>query len=310
MFRFWARHSTATSKQVKSIWIYRPIVLLTTTTPSAVVRSRAMEIRRHELRRSKTFSSFNVQPTNDVAAMTHRVQGPSPTTSPPLRTLVRAHSWAPLPFIDTTMSSSTSSMSMSSSPSPEPAAPAALRSRAQSSSASCSSSSASPAPSPTQFQSTFIPFVRGIIHSSLTYEALFALILSINIRELIGNGADAIVKALVKKAVTLTAALFIAMLLDCASPAMPLLGIDALEMEIRNAAGTISGWLGQQASDPIGWKLEKRIADWLWPKPISVPVSIVAAGKEGYPSPSGAYDTTYPAHSTTPSLLNGMLAIA
>lgn len=121
-----SRHKLAQplSKQVKSTLISRAIPLLTTTTSSAVVRAeRVMEIRRHELRRSKTFSCFNGQLTDGVASMTHWHEGSPPPTSPPIHTLVRARSWAPLPFTDIKMSSSTSSTSLSSSyPSPEPTA--------------------------------------------------------------------------------------------------------------------------------------------------------------------------------------------
>lgn len=214
-------------------------------------------------------------------------QGPPRTT--PFRNLNRARSWALLPFVDVTMTSTMSSDSSCSSSEPDSPATAALRTVAQSSDA--------PRVSSSQPQLTMSPsFIYGITHSSLTYEAIFALILSINVRELVGNGADALVKALVKKAVTLAAALFIALLLDCASPAMPMLGIDALEMEIRGAAGTISGWLGQQAGDPIGWKIEKRIAEYLWPKqPLSLP-------KPTAPIDGVAVSASTP-HAVAPSLL-------
>lgn len=276
-----------------------------------------MESRRHRLRRSQTFSSFHGRLSSDTTAatMTHGFREGVPRSTPPFPSITRARSWAIVPIVDITVTSSTSPMPLSLSESCLSDGVVASHVPAQ------SSSSASPSTSPlcatqpsssssnAQFQSTFIPFVRGVTHSTITYEAILALILSINIRELIGNGADAIVKALAKKAVALTAALLIAMLLDYASPVMPLLGIDALEIEIRGAAGTISGWLGQQASDTIGWKLEKRIAEWLWPKPEPVSIGVNSKEKEGNTS-SGSSDSVRSPHAVTPSLLNGVMVIA
>lgn len=119
--------------------------------------------------------------------------------------------------------------------------------------------------------------------SSLHYEALLTLLLSINIRVLIGNGADALVKILVKKAVTLTAALLLALLLEFIIPILASKGFE-LELEVRQMVGTISGWVGAQAEEPLGLKLERRIADWLWPPSLSAsePVSsVTGAGAEG-----------------------------
>lgn len=137
-------------------------------------------------------------------------------------------------------------------------------------------------PSPLQTsdasQSPISPFIQGMTRSPLAYEAIFALILSINVRELVGNGADVLVKALVNKTITLVAALLLAVLLDCATPAMPMLGIDTLlEGELRGAAGIVSGWLGQQAGDPLGWKIEERIAEWLWPRPSRITIDSAPA---------------------------------
>lgn len=108
----------------------------------------------------------------------------------------------------------------------------------------------------------------GVTFSSLPIEALLALVLSINVRALIGSGADALVKVAVKKAVTLTAALILALIIDCAIPFLASRGYEVeleLRGQFRQAVGIISGWVGAQAEEPLGWKLERRIADWLWP---------------------------------------------
>lgn len=212
-----------------------------------------MEKLRRRLHRSRTLSCFdNVR--LDKTAVPRHAEGQ--VKLPPFRVLKRACSWTVIPLNDANMASSTSSPSLTSRKRPVE---------------TVSLTSYDPSfrlQIPDTSRSSIDPFIRGVTCSSLIYEAIIALILSVNIRELAGNGADAIVKALVKKTATLAAALLLAVLLDCAAPAMPRLGIDALlEVEIRGAIGIVSGWVGQQAGDPLGWKLEERIAQWLWPKP-------------------------------------------
>jgi len=214
-----------------------------------------IEQRKHRLHRSRTLSCFhNVY--SDMTVIRRLGEGrANPRILSAFRTLKRARSCITIPLIYTGVASSASSSSLTN------------RNRSTETEDSLPLLTL-PVPDASQPPSPIDPFIRGVTRSSLFYEAILALVLSINIRELVTNGADAIVKALVKKTITLTIALLLAVLLDCAAPAMPMLSIDApLEVEIRGAAGVVSGWLGQQAGDPLGWKLEERIAEWLWPKP-------------------------------------------
>jgi hypothetical protein len=216
-----------------------------------------MERRRHHLHRSRTISFFHSVYSNTANMRQVEGQAKAQMLSPP-QTFKRARSWAVVPPVDISMTSPALASSLTNQKRLTEPVSSTLRVPSLSSPLQASDASRSP----------ISPFIRGVIYSSLAYEAMVALILSINIRELVGNGADALVKALVKKTVTLAAALLLAMLLDCATSAMPMLGIDALlEMEIRGAAGIVSGWLGQQAGDPLGWKIEERIAKWIWPQP-------------------------------------------
>lgn len=225
-----------------------------------------MELRRqHPLRRSKASLGLSLAPNESEDCLGDEAPQCLRASSS-LRVMSRARSWIALP-LDSTMSFESSSSLLESGSITLESGSTCMTAGSYSTAIPTTTAPSAPTPSIESFP--FLPFIQGISRSRITYEALLALLLSsINVRELIGNGADAVVKALVKKAVALTAALLIATLLDCAS------GIDIDVTVLQGMAGTISGWVGAQASDPLGWKIEQRIADWLWPKPTAT-ISIV-----------------------------------
>ena len=116
---------------------------------------------------------------------------------------------------------------------------------------------------PLPLQSTLSTSQRGLTLPSLPIEALLALVLSINIRILLGNGADALLKVAVQKAITFCAALFFASLLHYLEDQYPPFVIIEQVNDVRTMAGIVSGWFGQVAGESVGYRLEVRIGEWM-----------------------------------------------
>lgn len=104
---------------------------------------------------------------------------------------------------------------------------------------------------------------RGVSLPSLPVEAILALILSINIRILLGNGADALLKVAAQKAITFLMALLLASLLRYLEDLYPPFLIMEETNDVRSMAGIVSGWFGQCAGESVGYRLELRIGEWL-----------------------------------------------